>query len=353
MPPAVPRTLRISPLDDTLASVLTKLGTAAGGTATLVGGAIKIDGNTGADLIIGGSAAGGFGLTANTYARTNAAPTPAPITLATKLAAPATPASDGLAAAMTTTDTITINNKTIHFYDTGAGGSAPASPCSATHYLDLANSTVGSLKTAIDTLSGGTSTFAGGAFTLKTGTGADIVTLAAPAWPRSAWPAGTIQRTSAPATAAQITGATALKGAVGTNSLTSSFNSTDTITVNGKTIAFFDASLGESAGIAANTSYIDIATATVDDVLAQIDIYSGGTNSAVNGGKVTLNAGTTADLTIGGSGLAKLGLVAGTTPAQHPRQPRPVGQDADDRMRPAAASRPTSPSAPVPVRSPT
>jgi hypothetical protein len=38
----------------------------------------------------------------------------------------------------------------------------------------------------------------------------------------------------------------------------------------------------------------------------------------VSGGKVTLNAGTTAALTIGGSGLAKLGLVAGTTAQSTP-----------------------------------
>ncbi len=56
----------------------------------------------------------------------------------------------------------------------------------------------------------------------------------------------------------------------------------------------------------------------MNNVLAQIDAYSGGTGSAVSGGKVTLNAGTTAALTIGGSGLAKLGLVAGTTAQSTP-----------------------------------
>jgi hypothetical protein len=56
-------------------------------------------------------------------------------------------------------------------------------------------------------------------------------------------------------------------------------------------------------------------------VLTQIDAYSGGSASAVNGGRVTLNAGTTAALTIGGTGLAKLGLVAGTTAASTPVNP--------------------------------
>ena len=59
----------------------------------------------------------------------------------------------------------------------------------------------------------------------------------------------------------------------------------------------------------------------MQDVLDRIDVDSGGTGSTVNGGKVTLNAGTTADLTIGGSGLAKLGLVAGTTAASTPMNP--------------------------------
>src|SRR5882757_5001159 len=64
-------------VDDTLTSVLAKIGTAAGagGPATLAGGVITVTGNTGADLIIGGNAAAAFGLTPNTYARTNAATT--------------------------------------------------------------------------------------------------------------------------------------------------------------------------------------------------------------------------------------------------------------------------------------
>ena len=308
-------------VDDDLNSVLAKIGTAAGaaGPATLSGGKITVTGNTGADLIIGGNAAAAFGLTPNTYARTNAATTPAPITTATKLAGPASPSSDSLASALTTSDTIVVNNTTINFFDSGAGGTAGSAFGHV--YLDLASATVNSLKSAIDTASGGTSTLAAGKFTLTTGTGADITTSGS-GLAKLGLSAGTIQRTSAPATAAQITGATKLTGAVGTDSLTSNFTTSDTITVANpsgtKTIAFFDSSAGGTAGGAANTSYFDIASATVANVLAQIDTYSGGTGSAVSGGKATLNAGTAFDLTIGGSGLAKLGLVAGTTAKSTP-----------------------------------
>ena len=308
-------------VDDDLNSVLAKIGTAAGaaGPATLSGGKITVTGNTGADLIIGGNAAAAFGLTPNTYARTNAATTPAPITTATKLAGPASPSSDSLASALTTSDTIVVNNTTINFFDSGAGGTAGSAFGHV--YLDLASATVNSLKSAIDTASGGTSTLAAGKFTLTTGTGADITTSGS-GLAKLGLSAGTIQRTSAPATAAQITGATKLTGAVGTDSLTSNFTTSDTITVANpsgtKTIAFFDSSAGGTAGGAANTSYFDIASATVANVLAQIDTYSGGSGSAVSGGKVTLNAGTAFDLTIGGSGLAKLGLVAGTTTKSTP-----------------------------------
>jgi hypothetical protein len=303
-------------LDDALSTVAAKLQAASGGTASFNAGVFSITGTTGADLIIGGTAAAAFGLTANTYARTNAATTPAAITAGTKLAGAASPSSNSLPTAITTTDTIVVNGTTIHFFDSGAGGSS-GTVDATNKYLDLASATVGTLKTAIDNASGGTSTIVGGAFTLTTGTGADIVT-SGTGLAKIGLSAGTITRTSAPATAALITGTTKLKGVVGTDSLTSNFTSSDTITVNSKTIAFYDSGAGGAAGIAANTTYFDIATASVANVLTQIDAYSGGTSSAVSNGKVTLNAGTAANLVIGGTGLAKLGLTAGTTAASTP-----------------------------------
>jgi len=105
-----------------------------------------------------------------------------------------------------------------------------------------------------------------------------------------------------------------------------SYNTANDVSGNTKTLSFYDGSAGGSAGSAANTTYFDISTATVANVLTQIDTYSGGTGSSVVGGKVQLNASSAAALTIGGSGLAKLGLTAGTTAASTPAGAGLTGQ---------------------------
>ncbi|WP_454626382.1 flagellin N-terminal helical domain-containing protein [Bradyrhizobium cenepequi] len=311
-------------LDDTINSLLTKVGALSGGSASIGSGQITVSGASGASVTLAGTGAGlsAFGLTANTYNGTS----PAAITANTKLAGVANSTSDSLTSAFTTADTIVANNTTIRFYDSGAGGSAGTAANSV--YLDLATANVGSLTSAINTATGGTSAIDAvtGAITLTTGTTADI-SLSGTGVAKIGLGATYSQtRTSAPAVAAPIDGSTKLKSNVGTNSLSTAFATTDTITVNTKTIAFYDSGAGGSAGTAANTTYLDLATATVADVLSQIDAYSGGTGSAVAGGKTTLNAGTTAALTIGGTGLAKLGLSAGTTPASTPANPGLSGQ---------------------------
>jgi flagellin len=308
-------------LDDTVGDLLAAIDLASGGSSSITGGAITLTGSTSADLVISDTngALAKFGLTANTYARTNAATTPAPVSLATRLAGPASPSSDALDSAnqFTTADTIIVNGTTIHFYD--SGNASPAGTTDATNkWIDLASATVNTLKTVFDAASGGSLAVNGtGQFTITTGTLADV-DYAGTGIGKLGLTADTQVRTSAPATAAQITDNTKLKGPVGTDSLTSNFSITDTIVVNTKTIAFYDSSLGGTQGGAPNTTYFDLATADVGDVLAQIDAYSGGTGSAISGGKATLNAGTTAALDISGTGLAKLGLIAGVTPASTP-----------------------------------
>jgi flagellin len=306
-------------LDDALSTVSAKLQAASGGTASFNAGVFTVTGTTGADLIIGGSAAAAFGLTANTYARGNAATTPVAVTAATKLAGAASPSSNSLPTAITTTDTIVVNGKTIHFFDSGAGGSAGTA--NATNaYLDLASATVANLQTEI-TNAGGVGTTLNvsgtGQFSITSGIGADITTTGT-GLGKLGLAAETITRSNTPRAAAQISGTTALKGNVGTNSLTSNFAAGESITVNGNTIAFYDSSLGGSAGNASNTAYLDVAVSTVANVLTQIDAFSQGSGSAVANGKVTLNASTAADLVLGdnasGATLAKLGLVVGTTP---------------------------------------
>ncbi|RIK96479.1 MAG: flagellar protein [Proteobacteria bacterium] len=102
-----------------------------------------------------------------------------------------------------------------------------------------------------------------------------------------------------------ITGATKLSGTAGAGSdnLASGFTTSDTIVVNGTTISFV------ASGATGNQVNV---TDDVDALLAKIDSITGGTSS-VSGGQITLGTGTTRDLEISGSGLAKLGLTAGTT----------------------------------------
>ncbi len=97
-------------------------------------------------------------------------------------------------------------------------------------------------------------------------------------------------------------------------SLASAITTSDTLTVNGKTVNFVNTGAGNS--ISANGATIDLASATVSDVLTAIDTITGtGTASTVSGGEITLNTGTSSDLTLAGTALAKLGLssASGTT----------------------------------------
>jgi flagellin-like hook-associated protein FlgL len=116
--------------------------------------------------------------------------------------------------------------------------------------------------------------------------------------------------------AAPITTATKLAGTAGAGSdnLASNFTATDTIVVNGKTIAFNNGG-GTSGSATAGTLSIDITTGDVGDILDAIDAIAGNASgtSTISGGAITLHTGTAADLVTSGTGLAKLGLTAGTT----------------------------------------
>jgi flagellin len=107
-------------------------------------------------------------------------------------------------------------------------------------------------------------------------------------------------------------GSGAISGASTLTSLASAITTGDTLTVNGKNISFVNTGAGNT--ITANGATIDLATATVSNVLAAIDAITGtSTASTVSGGQITLNTGTSSDLTLGGTALAKLGLASGTT----------------------------------------
>jgi hypothetical protein len=100
-----------------------------------------------------------------------------------------------------------------------------------------------------------------------------------------------------------MTAATTLSGAAASDSITTDFVAGDTIVVNGTTINFV------ASGATGNDLNI---TDTVGDVIAKINSITGGT-STLAAGAITLHTGTASDLTVSGSGLAKLGLTAGTT----------------------------------------
>jgi flagellar hook protein FlgE len=123
-----------------------------------------------------------------------------------------------------------------------------------------------------------------------------------------------------------ITTSTLLSGGTNSNSLTTNFTSADTITINltsggtttTETIAFYDSSSGGSAGSAANTTYLDLASATVGNLLSTIDGLSGaapGTPSTINSsGAITLHSGITNDLSITASNATAFGALGLTTP---------------------------------------
>jgi flagellin len=116
-----------------------------------------------------------------------------------------------------------------------------------------------------------------------------------------------------------ITAATQLVGTSGTssNDLATAITNGSTLVVNGTTITFSTATTA-SSGSAASGFTIGIgtgSTATVATVLSDIDAITGtGTASSVAGGKLVLNTGTSANLTLSGTAaaLTDLGLSATT-----------------------------------------
>jgi flagellin-like hook-associated protein FlgL len=110
------------------------------------------------------------------------------------------------------------------------------------------------------------------------------------------------------ASAVSITGSTLLSGTASSTSddLASGITTGDTLTVNGTTFTFV-------AGTSSTGTNIGIGD-SVTHLLSAIDTVTGASvASTVAGGKITLSTGTTQNLVIAGSALAKLGLTAATT----------------------------------------
>lgn len=119
---------------------------------------------------------------------------------------------------------------------------------------------------------------------------------------------------------APITGATALSGVAGTNSLSSGFAPGDTITVNGTQITFV------ASGATGNQLNV---TDSVQTLLSKIDSITGtSTPSTIDGGAITLHTDNAASLSITSSNsaaLASLGFGSTITAVQPPlRVPSPA-----------------------------
>jgi len=116
-------------------------------------------------------------------------------------------------------------------------------------------------------------------------------------------------------TPAPITGATALSGAAGSNSLSASFAAGNTITVNGQTITFV-------ASGATGNNQINV-TDNVQTLLSKIDAITGTTKpSTVSGGVITLRSDDAASLSMSSSNAAAFAALgfSGTVTAAKPPQ---------------------------------
>jgi flagellar hook-associated protein 3 FlgL len=259
---------------------------------------------------------------------------PVPVSGATLLSGAA--GTDSLAPGFAAGDTLTVNGATIQFYDSGASPPVPPGSATNTTYLDLATATVQGVLSAIDTISGTStpSTASGGVVTLNDDAGSLSVTSSSPtataALNALGFSGGTVTTTAGTAAGstvnsqatipapAPITGATALSGAPGTNSLSSSFGAGDTLTVNGKTITF---STTAATSTNANGGVINLGTGTVQDVLSAIDQITGtSTPSTVSGGVITLHTDNGAALNITSSNSSAFGALgfSGTVTAVQP-----------------------------------
>jgi flagellin len=214
----------------------------------------------------------------------------------------------GTAAAPAAGDNFIVNGITLTFAATGAAASVDS-----THETIGLNQTLAQLTTTIDTLQGNTtaSSAATGAIDLNTGVANNLVLAAGSSSGTLAdlgLTAGTTARGGGAVTTPALAGTTLLAGVANSaagGALTSQFAAGNTISVDGKTIQFYDSGAGGAAGTAANTTYLDLHSASVTNLLSAINTATGGT-SVISGGIITLHSGTTQDLSLSSSNTAAL-----------------------------------------------
>ena len=298
--------------------MLGKIDAAQGGTGSAVGGGkVTINSGTAANLSITGTSGTQALLTALnlgstvTATRTGGATTPAAISATTLLSGPSVAGgADALHTALTSSDYLVVNNKTITFH---SGGGNTGSIATNDLSIDISIGTIATLTAAINTATGGTSTSAGH-IDLTTGLTADIsFTGSNAATLTKLGLSGPINR-GATGGSQPLTGSTLLSGAASTtsNALSAAFAVNDTITVNGQNITF------KASGATGNNE-INIGD-NVTQLLGKIDALSGSPpQSNVVGGAINLHTGTSSDLSISSSNaaaLSALGLAGGVSKAR-------------------------------------
>jgi len=128
---------------------------------------------------------------------------------------------------------------------------------------------------------------------------------------------GSVVNNQVTPTPAPITGATALSGAAGTDSLGASFGVNNTITVNGTPITFV------ASGATGNQLNI---TDSVQTLLAKIDSITGtSTPSTVSGGVISLHTDNAASLSVSSSNTAAFAALGFSTTATATVPPLRVG----------------------------
>jgi flagellar hook protein FlgE len=222
-----------------------------------------------------------------------------PISASTALLA-GTPGSDSVSPSFASGESLVVNGDTISFYNSaGTTGPTTAGSAANTTYVDLATGTVGGLLSDIDSITGTTNH--------STVSSAGVITLNDNK--------GSLSISSTDAAALNTLGfGNSGSASSATSAITSSFAAGDTITVDGQTISFYDSndpSGATSAGSTAGVTYVDLATATVGDLLGDIDSITGSTtaSSIDSTGAITLNTGTTQNLTVTSSNTAAFGAL--------------------------------------------
>lgn len=257
----------------------------------------------------------------------------AAVTTSTSLDSGATPHLDPAVLSALSGKTLSFANGRSIIFSATATATTTAGNVTTIGLGSGTTSTVGDITSSIQAAAG-TGVTAGvdgsGHITLSTGTTSDITfgTDADSTAILSALGVASSNRGGNALTTTALTSSTKLQGVASQSNsvLSSQFVANDTINVNGKTISFFDSGVGGAAGTATNTTYLDLATANVGNLLSAIDAISGGTGSAVAGGAITLHTGTNhGSLNVTSSNtaaLAALGLPgsgvsqpAGGTPA--------------------------------------